>query len=50
VDAGDVIGVRVRSARVVGGDQQLVVGDDPRRAVDVLAVLDQEARAVEQLA
>ena len=44
-----MVGVGVGPARVVGGDQQLVVRDDPRSAVDVIAVLDQEAGAVEQL-
>jgi hypothetical protein len=41
--------VGVGAAGVVGGDQQLVVRDESRRAVDVFALGDEQARALEQL-
>ena len=40
---------RLRGRRVVGRDQQLVVRDEARRAVDDVAVVDEEARALEAL-
>ena len=49
VDTRNVVGVSLRRRRVVGRDQQLVVRDEARRAVDDVAVVDEEARALEAL-
>ena len=47
VDARHVVGVTLGPAGVVGRDQQLVVGDEPRRGVDELAVHHEQAGTVE---
>ena len=47
--ARNVVGVSLRCRRVVGRDQQLVVRDEARRAVDDVAVVDEEARVLEAL-
>jgi len=47
-----VVGVGLGGARVVGGDQQRVVRNEPRRHVDDVGVVDEEAgtpEALEQL-
>ena len=43
--ARDVVGVLFRRTRVVGRDQQLVVRDEPRRAVDRLGVRESRPAA-----
>jgi len=43
VHARHMVSVRFSRARMIGGDQQLVVRDDSRSAVDHLAVVDEEA-------
>ena len=49
VHAGYVVGVRLCGARVVGGDQQLVVRDEARRPVDVVPVVDEKPGTLEAL-
>ena len=44
VHARHVVGVRVCRARVIGGDQQLVVRDETRRPVDDVSLLDEQSR------
>jgi hypothetical protein len=47
VDARHVVRVLLGPAGVVGRDQQLVMGDEPRRGVDKRAVHHEQARTVE---
>jgi hypothetical protein len=47
VHARHVVGVCFSCACMIGRDQQLVVRDDPRRAVDDLAVPDEKAGSCE---
>ena len=49
VHAGDVVGVRLCGARVVGGDQELVVRDEARGPVDGVPVGDEKAGTLEVL-
>jgi hypothetical protein len=43
VHARHMVGVGFSRARMIRRDEQLVVRDDPRRAMDDLAVLDEKA-------
>jgi hypothetical protein len=50
VHAWDVIGMAFRERRMIRCDQQLVVRDDARGAVNDVSVLDEQARCPEALA
>ena len=39
-----MVAVALRRGRMIGGDQEVVVGNDPRRGVEGALVLDQEPR------